>query len=85
MTTQYKLGWQQVEILRRCYLKEGMTSGQLLQGLNQHNSPQKRLQSYGLIEDRSTEDRVRAWFITPEGLAQLKRRDPVLVRGEVEE
>ena len=85
MTTRYKLGWQQVEILRRCHLKEGMNSVQLLKGLNRSNRPEKKLSEYGLIEDRSGGEHARSWYLTADGVAELKRRDPALVRGEVEE
>ncbi len=79
MPIKHRLGWQQVEVLRRSYLKPGMGTLELLRDLNISNRPQKKLQEKGLVEDRGT-DRKREWHITEAGLAELRRRDPDLFK-----
>lgn len=81
MPSKHRLGWQQVEVLRRCYLKPGMGSLELCRDLNISNRPHKRVQEHGLVEDRGDERR-RQWHLTEAGLAELRRRDPALFKDE---
>lgn len=74
MTKATRLGWQQIEILKRVRDDPGLSTSKALEGLTRSNSPEKRLEEYGLIIDVGDNSR-RQWHLTEAGAEELEKRD----------
>jgi len=69
-----RLGQKQTDILIRALERPGLTTYRLRKGISDSNRPEKVLEEKGLLQN-SPEEGNNHWFITEDGIRELKERD----------